>query len=156
MDRCRREIGSDPNLSARQRRRAHQERVDRMRALASLAYRPHDERLPAAHVAGGENLRHAGSVVVGIRLDVRARVAIDAELLDKTRVTGTREPHREQYEVGLHLEFAARHFDHPHRPAAVALPFDARGDKLPDLAAGSLETLRRDRPVALAAFLLRG
>jgi heat shock protein HtpX len=35
---------------------AHQELVDRVRALAAFADRPHHQRLAAAHVAGGEHL----------------------------------------------------------------------------------------------------
>ena len=48
-----------------------------MRALASFADRPHDERLAAPHVSGREDLRYARAVVVGICLDVRAGVAVD-------------------------------------------------------------------------------
>ena len=48
--------------SARQRRRSHQELVDRMGALAALADRPHHQRLAAAHVAGREHLRQRGLV----------------------------------------------------------------------------------------------
>src|SRR5665213_1695860 len=50
---------------ARQLARSHQEFVDRARALAPFADRPHDERLAAAHVAGGEHAIDAGAVVVG-------------------------------------------------------------------------------------------
>src|SRR5690606_14680144 len=43
--------------SARQIGRSHQELVDRARALAAFADRPHDQRLAPAHVAGREHLR---------------------------------------------------------------------------------------------------
>ena len=43
----------------RQRGRSHQELVDRVRALAAFADRPHHQRLAAAHVAGGEHLRRS-------------------------------------------------------------------------------------------------
>ena len=46
----------------RQVRRAHQELVDRVRGLAAFADRPHHQRLAAAHVAGGEDLRVRGLV----------------------------------------------------------------------------------------------
>src|SRR5260370_2796907 len=46
--------------SARQGRRSHQALVDRARALAALADRPHDQRRAAPHVTRGEPLRHPG------------------------------------------------------------------------------------------------
>src|SRR3546814_11864773 len=45
--------------SARQHAAAHQEFVDCMRALPSLADGPYDERLPPAHVTAGTHARHA-------------------------------------------------------------------------------------------------
>ena len=58
------------NRLPRQRRRSHQEFVDGARGLPALADRPHDERLPAPHVARGEHFRHGGAVGLGVRLDV--------------------------------------------------------------------------------------
>ena len=52
--------------SARQRGLAHQELVDRLGGLAAFADRPHDERLAAADVAGGEHLRPARDAVVAL------------------------------------------------------------------------------------------
>src|SRR5208282_2159882 len=39
-----------------QQRGAHQKFIDGVRRLAALADRPHDQRLAAAHVAGGKDL----------------------------------------------------------------------------------------------------
>jgi hypothetical protein len=65
----------------RQIRLPHQKRVDRARAQASLADRPHDERLPAAHVAGGKHVRPRGLVVGHVGAHIAALVEIDAEHL---------------------------------------------------------------------------
>ena len=62
----------------RQVRLPHQERVDRARAQAALADRPHHQRLAAAHVAGGEHVRPRGLVVGDVGADVAALVEIDA------------------------------------------------------------------------------
>ena len=79
--------------SARKRSGPHQEFVDRARSLAALADRPHDQRLPAAHIAGGEDLGHGRPVVLGVGLDVGARVALDAELLEQSlSARGRRSP----------------------------------------------------------------
>jgi hypothetical protein len=50
----------------RQVRRSHQKLIDRPRAQPPLPDRPDDERLAAAHVAGGEYVRPRGLIVCGI------------------------------------------------------------------------------------------
>ena len=50
----------------RQRGRSHQELVDRVRALAAFADRPHHQRLAAAHVAGREHLRVRAAIGVSV------------------------------------------------------------------------------------------
>src|SRR5690348_11378184 len=95
-----------PALS-RQRRRPHQISVDRMRALAPFADRPYNERLAAPHVAGSKDVWKVRAVIVGARLHVRSRVALDAELLDDASFARSGEPHREQHEIGLDREFGA-------------------------------------------------
>src|SRR5206468_6963639 len=122
---------------------------------AAFANRPDDERLAAAHVTGGENLGHRGSIVIGVRLDVRARVAVDAELLEHSWANGTDEAHRQEHEIRLELEFAAWNLDHFHRAAVILLPFDARGDQLLDPSVASFESLRRHGPVTLTTFFVR-
>src|SRR4030095_1371787 len=130
----------------RQERLAHQEQVDRARALATFANRPHDERLSAPHVARGEHLRHRRLVVVGVCPDVAAGVARNAELRKQAAGGGTEKAHREQHEVGLELELAARHFDHLRLAVSALLPVAANRDELLDVPGASLETLARYRP----------
>src|SRR5882724_224376 len=65
----------------RQARRPHQERIDGPRAEAAFADRPDDERLSAAHVAGGEHFSQRGLVVGGVGAHIAARVEFDAESL---------------------------------------------------------------------------
>ena len=60
--------------------------VHRPRALAPLADRPHDERLAAPHVTGGEDLRHRFAIRVGVGLDVAASVFGDVELRQQSAV----------------------------------------------------------------------
>src|SRR6185295_1615631 len=67
---------------ARQLGRAHQEFVDGARALAALAYRPDDQGLAAARVAGGKQLRDRRSIMLGVGLDVAARIVFDAQLFE--------------------------------------------------------------------------
>src|SRR6185312_3605084 len=59
-------------MLARQRRRSHQEFVNRMRALAAFADRPDDQRLAAPDVARRKHLRHRGEIAICIRADVAA------------------------------------------------------------------------------------
>src|SRR5712672_2873122 len=51
---------------SRQVRRCHPQLVDRPRAEAPHPDRPHDERLAAAHVAGGERVGPRGLIVGGV------------------------------------------------------------------------------------------
>ena len=111
--------------------------------------------MPATHVARSEYFRHRCSIVIGIGLDIRARVALDAEFLEHVRGPRAGEAHREQHEIGAHLEFAPRNLDHLHRAACVFLPLDPSGDELLDAAVAALESLRGDSPVARHAFLMR-
>ena len=95
---------------------AHQELVDRARALAALADRPDDERLAAAHVAGRE---HLGDATSGSRRCSPATLLrasrVDAEAARASpRRRRAGEAHREQHEIGLHRELAVRHLDHLH------------------------------------------
>ena len=64
--------------------------VDDAGALAALVDRPHDQRLAAAGVAGGEHALGRGRV--GARLGVAALVALDAERLEQRPARGCRKP----------------------------------------------------------------
>src|SRR5471030_3522429 len=80
-------------VSARQRGAAHQSLVDRPRALPAFADRPDDERLTAAHVAGGEQLGNRGLVVLNVGGDVAARIERHARLLEQARLARPQEAH---------------------------------------------------------------
>src|SRR4051812_9554187 len=60
---------------------SHQKHVNRSCGAASLVDRPNDERLPAAAIATGKNLRQARRELAVLRFVVRPRVALDAEHL---------------------------------------------------------------------------
>ena len=60
---------------------AHEEFVDAGGGFAAFGDGPDDQRLAAAHVAGGEDSWDRAHVV-RVRGDIAARVEIDAELLD--------------------------------------------------------------------------
>src|SRR5438094_6950157 len=65
--------------SARQRRRAHQKLVDRVRGLAPFADRPDHQRLSALHVAAGEHFGIGAAIGDRVGLDVAARVELELE-----------------------------------------------------------------------------
>src|SRR5215470_11308942 len=92
-----------PNLP-RQRGRAHQKLVDRVRGLASFADRPDHQRLPAPHVAAGEHFRVRAAVGNRVGLDVAAWVELELECGDHALVHRMHEAHRQQHEIGLHVE----------------------------------------------------
>ena len=80
--------------------------IDHPRALAALVDRPHDQRLPAAGVAGGEHALHRGRVGLD-GLDVAARVLLHAELVEQL-LLGVQEAHRQQHELRRQLALGAR------------------------------------------------
>jgi hypothetical protein len=134
---------------------AHQVAIDAARRLASLPDRPDDQRLPAAEVAAGE---HAGNArhVVGVRLDVAARVELDAEVRQERALLRPQEPQREEDEVALELELAARDLDHLGRTAVLPLPLQAHPVQLLHVARGVAgEGLGVDAPVARNPLLVR-
>jgi hypothetical protein len=71
---CRVEPGNDGSYS-RQIRRAHQKLADGAGAEAAFADRPDDERLAAAHVAGGEHVGPRGLIIRGVGPRIAARVS---------------------------------------------------------------------------------
>src|SRR5258706_12850794 len=92
--------GANVSLS-RQLGEPHQELIHRARALASLPNGPYDERLAAAHVARGKDLRNRSDVApftVTRRLGVAAWVLPDAERVEHGRHRRN-ESHREKNEV---------------------------------------------------------
>ena len=91
---------------ARQGGGAGEEAVDPGRGRPSLGDGPHDERLPAARVAGDEDAGDRGHVVV-VALDVRALVEVDAELLHQARPLRAEEAHGQQDELGGDLPLGA-------------------------------------------------
>jgi len=63
---------------------------------------------------------------VGTHLDVRARILLDAELLER-RLLGAEEAERQQDEVGLEELLGARDLRHAPIARQVLLPVDADG-----------------------------
>src|SRR5215467_14224951 len=98
---------AQPPLS-RQLGAAHEEFVDRPRALAPLANGPYDERLPAARVASCKHLRDRGPIGFGVGSDVPARVVFDSQLVEHPRMDGVQIAHREQNKIGADLEARSR------------------------------------------------
>src|SRR6185436_11119393 len=80
---------------------AHEVLVDGAGALAAFADRPHDQRLTAAHVAAGEDVRDRGLVVRHVSLDVATRIERGARLVDKAGDDWAGEAHREQDKIGF-------------------------------------------------------
>ena len=118
--------------------------VDDAGALAAFVDRPHDQRLAAAGVAGGEHALGRGRVRA--RLGVAALILLDAELLEHERLR-RQEAHREQDEVGRLGRLGA--LDRVERRLARVLhPVD-----LLDAPVRAGQLGRRDREVLLAAFL---
>src|SRR5947207_11285230 len=110
-------IGS--NLRARrQERLAHQVRVHPARRLPPFPDRPHDQRLPAPCIPAREHARHR-RLVVGPGLHVAALGQRAAELGDDRVGLGAEEAERQEDEVAVELELAARHLLHD--GAAVVL-----------------------------------
>ena len=101
----------------RQLRLAHQVRIDCPSGAASFRNRPHDQRLAALDVAGGEHARHvrhpAGITCHRIALGHR-----HAKVGQQPILTGAGEAHRQQYQICLDFELASGHFREVH--AAVA------------------------------------
>jgi hypothetical protein len=119
--------------------------VHSLRAAPTFVDRPHDQRLTAARVARGEHARRRGCEVR--RLCVPALVALDAELLEQSRL-GAEKAKSEEHQVGRPPLLGAR--DRVERRlAGVLRPLD------PLHAAVTRELRRRDREVALAALLQR-
>src|SRR5882672_4570037 len=138
---------------SRQLGKTHQRLVYRASALAAFADRPHDERLPAAHVARGKNLGNRSDVAafsIGRRLGVTARVLLDAERLEHGRHRRN-ESHREKHEVGGQHRFRSRDFAH-----LAALPLKANRFQHFHLSVLADELFRGDRPIALYTLLVRG
>src|SRR5690606_4337137 len=142
--------------SARQFGMPHQVLVDCARGLAAFADRPHDQRLAAPRVAAGEDVADAGPVVGLGRLDVAAPVEFHAQVADQPVVHRVDESHGQQDQPGFYDELAAGDLRHP--PLAVVAPLPLQPGELQpgDLAVGADDLFGHHRPVALAAFLVRG
>src|SRR6478736_3190025 len=81
-----------------QKRRAHEELIDRARGAAALVDRPDDERLAATTVAGREHAWHVGRELAVQCFVVGPAVELDAELLRDVSL-GAQETHREQNQI---------------------------------------------------------
>src|SRR5438309_3654527 len=144
-----------PMLSPRQPTCTHQEFVDGTGTLAAFADRPDDERLTAPHIARGEDLGHRGAVVERVGANVAARVELYTGLLDHPGPAGAQKPRRQQDEISLQIEAAARDLGHHKAAVWVLGPFDADAFECGYTASFSDGPFGQHRPVALTALLLR-
>jgi len=80
--------------------------VNGLGGLSPFGDRPHDERLPARHVSGGEHLADIGLVVR--RRNVAARVHRHAKLRDDAGLRGAHETHRQEHQISGQFELRAR------------------------------------------------
>src|SRR4051812_26495604 len=90
-------------LQLRQVAAAHEELVDAVGGAAAFADRPHDQALPAAGVAGGEDAGDAGHVVV-VDDDVAALVELELELRDRAVGLWAEEAHGQEAQVAVERE----------------------------------------------------
>src|SRR5439155_11260581 len=88
---------------------SHEKLIDCAGTLPAFPDRPHDERLSAPSVSGGENLGHRGLVGVGIGRDVTTGVELEPELGEHSSMHRMQVAHRKKHEIGIDLEFRARH-----------------------------------------------
>ena len=102
--------------------------------------------MPAPHVAGGEHLVERGAIVLGIGLDVAARIERHAHRLDHAVVHRVGKTHCQQNEIGLDVEFGARN--------RLELVVDAHAMKRLHLPVVAAELVGHHREVALGAFLV--
>src|SRR5205814_280117 len=114
-----------------------------------FADRPDDKRLPASHIACGENAGDAGHFL-GVGGDIAAFVDCDAELVEHAISLGSEEAHCKQDKIGVQSEFRPGDFLH-----IAAFEFDADSVKLCDLAIAAGEALRENAEFAAASFLMR-
>src|SRR5262249_31941341 len=125
---------------SRQIRLAHQEAIALPRRATALVDRPHDQALPAPHVACREYARNAGSELAVFRLRVAARVLLDAELIEQL-ILRAAETHREQQQ--LRRKDLLRPWNVPRqRPAIVLDPLDANRVDLLQMARCVVHELR--------------
>src|SRR5262245_568426 len=146
-------------MPLRERRREvrapHEVGVDAAGRAPPLRDRPHDEGLPALHVARREHAGHARHPRP-VAPDVAALREADAQLLEEARPLRSDESHRQEGQVARQAELGPRDFLE-RRPALLDGGLDAddfeRGEA-PALVAD--EAARRHRVDAVAAFFVGG
>src|SRR5205823_4598443 len=99
---------------------AREPRIDGCSTLPPLVDRPDDQRLPAPRVSRGKDA--VDRRCIARRVDVAARVALDAERVERRRLR-SEEAHREEDELGRARLLRARHQVERRHPA-VLLPVD--------------------------------
>lgn len=140
----------------RQRRAPHQELVYGTGTLAAFADGPDDQGLAASHVSGCKDFGAVGLVVVCVGGDVAALVGVYGEGVQHLAYGGG-EAHGQQDQVGGEGHFRAGDGGHAHAACCwVGFPFHAHGAQFFDLAVLAFQLYGVDRPVALAAFFVRG
>ena len=138
----------------RQLRAAHQILIDCSGALPPFANRPDYQRLSASHVASGEDFIDRGLIIVGTGGNIAALVQGHAQILQHAGMNRMDETHRQQHELSLDLEFAARYFGHA-LPAVIFAPLQPYDLDRSDLAVLAEEAFGGDRPISFATLLVR-
>src|SRR5215831_36394 len=97
--------------------------VDITRCRPTFRDRPYDQRLAAAHIAGGEKAGNGGRVTGCFH--VAAGIELDPELVDQAVANRAGETHREQHQLDIHGEFGpwdCLEFRRRANPDSVQLP----------------------------------
>src|SRR5205823_4042138 len=115
---------------------------------------PDHERLTAAHVTRGKDLRHRGAVAFGISSHIAAWILGRAELLQQPSVNWTDETHRQEHEVRFHFELAAWQLAHDRLTVRIFLPRDAGSNEFLHLPLRAFKALRSHSPIALASLFV--
>jgi hypothetical protein len=88
--------------------------------LSALGYGPNDQRLTAAAISSGKNVRQIGFVVLGV--EVGTRVKLELELVADGAFR-TQETHGEQDQIGGEDFFSSRYLVHLPSAAVIFGPF---------------------------------
>ena len=129
-------------------------RIDAAGGLAAFADRPDHERLAAAHVAAGEDARHAGACSL-VGLDVAALVELQAELGDDAVGLGTDENPSPAARGPPARSSRCRAPPSSAAGRRCGDPFDVHRLQPGHPARLAEELLGQDAPEPLAAFLVR-
>ncbi len=84
---------------------AHQVFVNAARRLAAFRDCPYNQRLAAAHIAGGEDTGNRGHVI-RVGFDVAPPIELHAQRFDHPILDGAKEAHGDQHEIRVECEIS--------------------------------------------------